>query len=344
MAGYIGSKASVVSSGAERKKVFNITGATTSLTGCNYTVGKVQVFQNGVRLLDGTDYTATDGTTVTLTVAAQSGDNVVVLSFASYQVALSGIDDQSNATALTIDSNENILIGKTATGGNVAGMQIINGSFFSHVRDGGVVQVLNRKSSDGDILSFEKDNTTVGSIGTDSNGDFVIDGSANHSGLRFKDNTVVPKQNGSDADNAIDLGKSDKRWKDLYLSGGVYLGGTGSANKLEDYEEGTWTPAFAYMTGTSGRSYSGIYRKVGSLVYVSVVISSGSATMGSTQNSTRITNLPFTVNSTSSIAFHTNYIETLGTGSIYSSSTMYLPTFSVLSYKSVFASGVYTTN
>ena len=22
----------------------------------------------------------------------------------------------------------------------------------------------------------------------------------------------------------------------------IYIGGTGSANKLEDYEEGTWTP------------------------------------------------------------------------------------------------------
>ena len=69
MAGYIGSKASVVSSGAERKKTFTITGATTSLTGLNYTVGKVHVFQNGVRLVDGTDYTATNGTTITLTVA-----------------------------------------------------------------------------------------------------------------------------------------------------------------------------------------------------------------------------------------------------------------------------------
>jgi len=87
MAGYIGSAASVVSSGAENKKTFTITGATTSLTGCNYTVGKVHVFQNGVRLVDGTDYTATNGTTVTLTVAAQSGDNVVVISQASYQVA-----------------------------------------------------------------------------------------------------------------------------------------------------------------------------------------------------------------------------------------------------------------
>ena len=87
MAGYIGSKASVVSSGAERKKTFAITGSTTSLTGLNYTVGKVHVFQNGVRLLDGTDYTATDGVSITLTVAAESGDNVVVISQASYQVA-----------------------------------------------------------------------------------------------------------------------------------------------------------------------------------------------------------------------------------------------------------------
>jgi hypothetical protein len=114
MAGYIGSKASVVSSGAERKKTFTITGATTSLTGLNYTVGKVHVFQNGVRLVDGTDYTATNSTTITLTVAAQSGDNVVVISQASYQVALSGIDDQSNAVAMTIDSNENIGIGTSS--------------------------------------------------------------------------------------------------------------------------------------------------------------------------------------------------------------------------------------
>jgi hypothetical protein len=35
------------------------------------------------------------------------------------------------------------------------------------------------------------------------------------------------------------------RFKDLYLSGGVYLGGTGGENLLDDYEEGTWTPIFA---------------------------------------------------------------------------------------------------
>jgi hypothetical protein len=36
------------------------------------------------------------------------------------------------------------------------------------------------------------------------------------------------------SDAAIDLGDSAGRFKDLYLSGGVYLGGTGSANHLDD--------------------------------------------------------------------------------------------------------------
>jgi hypothetical protein len=136
MAGYIGSKASVVSSGAERKKTFDITTSTTSLTGLSYTVGQVHVFHNGVRLVDGTDYTATNSTSITLTAAAENGDQVVVVSYATFQVADAytkteadaefvakagdtmtggltvggsftslGIDDNATSTAVTIDAS-----------------------------------------------------------------------------------------------------------------------------------------------------------------------------------------------------------------------------------------------
>jgi hypothetical protein len=136
MAGYIGSKASVVSSGAERKKTFAITTSTTLLTGLSYTPTKAHVFHNGVRLVDGTDYTATDGTSITLNSAAESGDEVVVISYAGFQVADAytqaeadaefvakagdtmtggltvggsftslGIDDNATSTAVTIDSS-----------------------------------------------------------------------------------------------------------------------------------------------------------------------------------------------------------------------------------------------
>jgi len=87
MAGYIGSRAVLVSNGAERKKTYAITSTTTNLTGLNYTVNQVHVYHNGVRLVDGTDFTATDGNSITLTTAAENGDEVVVISYAGYQVS-----------------------------------------------------------------------------------------------------------------------------------------------------------------------------------------------------------------------------------------------------------------
>lgn len=87
MAGYIGSKAVVVSSGAERKKVFTITADTTSLTGLAYTPGQVHVFHNGIRLVEYTDYVATDGSTISLLNDASAGDEVVVISYAAATVS-----------------------------------------------------------------------------------------------------------------------------------------------------------------------------------------------------------------------------------------------------------------
>jgi len=62
---------------------------------------------------------------------------------------------------------------------------------------------------------------------------------------------------------------------DLTLSGGVYLGGTGSANKLDDYEEGTWTPSFNFDIGGTGITYGyqvGYYTKIGQLVHITFTI------------------------------------------------------------------------
>jgi len=118
MAGYIGSRASVVSSGAERKKTFDITGTTTVLTGLSYTPTFVHLFHNGVRLVDGTDYTATNGTSITLTTAAESGDQVVVVSYATFQAADAYTKAEADAGfvsdpngAVTVDGSGNVGIG-----------------------------------------------------------------------------------------------------------------------------------------------------------------------------------------------------------------------------------------
>jgi hypothetical protein len=46
-----------------------------------YTVGKLQVYFNGVKLLNATDFTASNGTTVVLTANATVNDRVEFIKF-----------------------------------------------------------------------------------------------------------------------------------------------------------------------------------------------------------------------------------------------------------------------
>ena len=134
MAGYIGSKASVVSSGAERKKTFAITTSTTNLTGLSYTPTYVHVYHNGVRLVDGSDYTATNGTSIALTNTAVSGDEVVVISYATFQQA-----DHYNKTESDvrfINTTGDTLTGTLAgTAINLSGdLSAVNTTLTGHLR------------------------------------------------------------------------------------------------------------------------------------------------------------------------------------------------------------------
>ena len=213
-------------------------------------------------------------------IRVRDGGNTTI---PSIQLGASGVDGLSLPTTNTLcfitNSTERmrigggeVLVGTTDTSvyNNVTGTGVvIEPNSIQVARSGGPTLLLNRQSSDGEIQRFLKDGTTVGSIGTDS-GDLTIDGAASHTGLRFVSSYIQPRLNGSASNGGVDLGVSVSRFKDLYLSGGVYLGGTGSANYLDDYEEGTWTPIFSDGTGSDKYSgsytiQSGYYRKVGSL-------------------------------------------------------------------------------
>jgi hypothetical protein len=174
------------------------------------------------------------------------------------------IVDNGNATAITIDSSENVLVGTDQTPAT-----LITTSTTSHegvgIADGylaiarnltgsegsGGVAFLNRLATDGPILDLRKDGTSVGSIGVEGGDSLYIQaGTTSGAGLHMHPTggTVRPARNGATIDNTIDLGTSTRRFKDLYLSGGAYLGGTAAANKLDHYEETTWTPTQSGVT------------------------------------------------------------------------------------------------
>ena len=116
-------------------------------------------------------------------------------------------------------------------------------------------------------------------------------------------------------------------------------------NTLDDYEEGTWTPAFVNFSGTTGWTFTNAaYIKIGRTVFINCQITPGAGTISCSSNSGLITGLPFNgTGANSPIPWATNYIDTLGTGVIYGSSGIYAPTISVPNSKTIFFAGSYIT-
>jgi hypothetical protein len=212
---------------------------------------------------------------------------------------------------LRIDSSGNLLVGHTGSvynNVNVTSTEGIslttNGEIFACSSESSGVMILNRKSTDGAIAAFRKDGTTVGSIGAGGGNLNIGNGTAN---LRFESGSISPSGStaGGSSDGVTDLGISSRRFKDLYLSGGVYLGGTTSANKLDDYEEGTWTPVadFSTTSPTSGAtSGTGSYVKTGQSVTVWGTVPNFNVT-GALGN-INVTGLPFTAKANDSLILY----------------------------------------
>jgi hypothetical protein len=275
-----------------------------------------------------TSLTASDGANIELSSATSS--RVILDSTGTggrkYTMA-SGLDGSldfydydASAYRMRMDSSGNLLVGKTSASGSTVGAELRAAGTVIATVDGDYPLYLNRKTSEGDIAQFRKDGTLVGSVGIESSG-FYVDGEGSHAGLKMFGGAVGPRQNGADIDATIDIGWSSGRFKDLYLSGGAYIGGTGSANKLEDYEEGTWTPYLARWTGgnisATYTAQNGRYTKIGRLVTLSFDVSvSAISSQGS--SIAYISGAPFNNAATQNYV----YAGTFGQRSAISSSTV----------------------
>jgi len=234
----------------------------------------------------------------------------------------------NNTERLRIDSSGNVLVGTTDT---ALYNNSTTGTGF-HVAPSGWIEtaatgtnaIFNKLASDGTIAEFRKDGTTVGSIGTES-GNVYLQGSSADCGIDFVGDQWVPFKNSARVDDTVNIGTPTYRPKDLYLSGGVYLGGTGSANYLDDYEEGTWTPSATSSNGdavVSTTIVSATYTKVGNLVNARCYIALTVTSVGT--GGARITGLPFTNNGnyTPFTSTHETFAGSTGQGWVKPTSTV----------------------
>ena len=151
MAGYIGDIP--VPQATQTRQTFTATASQTSFPTIGYTAGFIDVFLNGVKILDGVDYNATNGSDVVLTTGAALNDILEVTIFTATDLSTSGaggrykgergtvgaagnagdifrVHEQTLNTNVTIDATENAIASNFAiasgvtvtitTGGNLS--------------------------------------------------------------------------------------------------------------------------------------------------------------------------------------------------------------------------------
>jgi|9_EtaG_2_1085328.scaffolds.fasta_scaffold33150_2 hypothetical protein len=145
----------------------------------------------------------------------------------------------NGGTRATIDSSGNMLVGTTNTDpafNNVVGQSMAATGQFQVTRDGGTAALFNRKTSNGDIVSFRKDGSTVAIIGNQhgGSGDGIdITGSSgyigintgdtnNYGGIEFlsRQYTQAPRVRPME-DNDTDIGDSANRFDDIFATNGT---------------------------------------------------------------------------------------------------------------------------
>jgi hypothetical protein len=137
------------------------------------------------------------------------------------------------AERMRIDSSGNLLVGKTAFDTNTAGFEARSTGFIGVTR-ADVGAYFTRLTTDGDIIQFRKDAATVGVVNVTSGS--IIFGRGD-TALGFNDalDAVYPMDtNGTNRDNAIDLGRSSVRFNDIYATNGTIQ--TSDRNEKQDIE------------------------------------------------------------------------------------------------------------
>jgi len=263
------------------------------------TAGDDTVVQSGDQLgallftgADGTDR-ASAGAEISVEVDGTPGSNDMPgrITFATTADGASSVTER-----MRIDSSGNVFVAKSAADSTAVGVEAKALGQVIATRDGGQSGTFVRLTSDGEIVRFKKDSTTVGSIasrGSSTTSYITFPTSGAGSGIGGSTNMVIPvSETGAAQDNRIDLGSTSTRWQDLYLSGGAYIGGTGSDNKLDDYEQGTFDPFSGVSSQFAGEvTRTATYRKIGTMVAIDVRVKfTGTDNSGSAMS----LQLPFT--------------------------------------------------
>ena len=227
------------------------------------------VYINNVKQEEGSgkSYTAS-GTTITFSEAVASTDSCYIVYMGLAMGTITAPDNSVGITQLAVSDGSSGQFLRTDGSGTLSFATVSTSVAFDDVTAGDAA--VNVTTTSGDI--------TIDAQGSDT--DIIFKGT-----------------DGSSDITALTLDMSDAG-KAIFNSG-VAIGGTGAANTIDDYEEGTWTPAFVGATNTPGlHNNVGRYTRIGRVVVLQFFQqTSGSPTPTFSSNSSafQISGVPFSV-------------------------------------------------
>jgi len=150
------------------------------------------------------------------------------------------------------------------------------------------------------ILSAGTTNSTALNLTADTSGSLILASNNNVTAVTIATNQSVTFANNATFPTTIGVGGATPSSNGSGITFPATQSASSDANTLDDYEEGTWTPAITFGGGSTGITYSirvGTYRKVGSLVVAQCFIILSNK--GSSTGPSNVAGFPFTSTSVS---------------------------------------------
>jgi len=119
-----------------------------------------------------------------------------------------GIKSSADATAITIDSSENVLVGRTSADDSVVGAMIRPDGFVQSTRDGNLAADFNRKSSYGDISRFNYNGSSQGTISVQSDGGILFQADTLTDGIKYSRYGIIGRGYEIFNDSSYNIGTS----------------------------------------------------------------------------------------------------------------------------------------
>ena len=108
MSGYIGTVP--VPQATQTRNTYTATASQTTFA-ASYQPGFLDVYLNGVKLINGSDFTATDGSNVVLSVGADLNDSVAIVSFSTFEISSNATAAQGTLADSAVQPNDNPTFG-----------------------------------------------------------------------------------------------------------------------------------------------------------------------------------------------------------------------------------------